>query len=79
MLTPIATTIAISAEKKIDDIKQNFWFRTVVFAASVAGGILFVRLLHTGFAFLPLLGDSAQGKVSPLVAVLRFLRSGLGN
>jgi len=81
MQPPVATTVAMSAEaeKKIDDIKQNFWFRAGVFALSMAGGVLFSRLLHAGFALLPALGDGAHDKASPLVAVLKILHSGLGN
>ncbi len=79
MQTPAVATTAISAEKKIDDIKQSFWFRAAVFALSVAGGILFSRLLHAGFTLLPSLRDGAHGKVSPLVAVLKMLHSGMGN
>jgi hypothetical protein len=79
MQTSAAATMAFFAEKKIDDIKQSFWFRAAVFALSVAGGILFSRLLHAGFAWLPSLGVGAHGKVSPLVAVLKMLRSGMGN
>jgi hypothetical protein len=79
MQTPAAAAVAVSAEKKIDDIKQNFWLRAGVFVLSVAGGILFSRLLHAGFALLPSLGDGAHDKASPLVAVLKMLHSGLGN
>jgi hypothetical protein len=79
MQTPAAATMVISAEKKIDDIKQSFWFRVGVFALSVAAGVVFTRFLHAGFAWLPSLRDGAHGKVSPLVAVLKMLRSGLGN
>lgn len=71
--------MAISAEKKIVDIKQSFWFRAGVFALSVAGGFLFTRLLHTGFALLPSLGHEAHDKASPLVTVLKMFRSGFGN
>ncbi len=71
--------MAMSAEKKIDDIKQTFWFRAAVFVLSVAGGILFSRLLHAGFTLLPSLRDGAHGKVSPLIAALKMLRSGMGN
>lgn len=77
--TSVAATLAISADKKIDDIKQSFWFRIGIFMLSIAGGIIFARLLHAGFALLPVLGGGATGKVSPLMAVLRMLRSGLGN
>jgi hypothetical protein len=79
MRPPAAATVAISTENKIDDIKQNLWFRAAVFALSVAGGILFARLVHAGFAWLPSLRDGAHGKVSPLVAVLKMLHSGFGN
>jgi hypothetical protein len=74
-----AATMAFPAEKRVDDITQNFWFRAGVFVLSVAVGFLFARLLHAGFALLPALGDGATGKASPLVAVLKLLRSGLGN
>jgi hypothetical protein len=79
MQTPAVGSMAISADKKIDDVKLNFWFRAGIFALSVAGGILFTRLLHTGFSLLPSVGDGAADKASPLVAVLKMLHSGLGN
>ena len=79
METPAATVVALSVERKIGDIKQNFWFRAGAFALSVAGGVLFARLLHAGFSVLPTLGDGAQNKVSPVVTILKILRSGLGN
>jgi hypothetical protein len=79
METPAATVVALSAERKIGDIKQNFWFRAGVFALSVAGGVLFARLLHMGFTVLPTFGNGAQNKVGPVLTILRILRSGLGN
>lgn len=78
MQIPVATTMAVSAEKRIGDIKQNFWFRVAAFTLSVAGGILVARLLYAGFVSLPALGDGATDKASPLVALLKILRSGLG-
>jgi hypothetical protein len=79
MQTPTAATMAISADKKIADIKQSFWFRAGVFALAVAGGILFTHLLHAGFCLLPSIKDGAADKTSPLVAVLKMFHSGLGN
>lgn len=79
MQTPAATTMVISPEKKIDDFKQNFWFRAGVFTLAVAGGILFSRLVHAGFSLLPSLANGAHDNASPLVAVLKMVRSGLGN
>jgi len=69
----------ISIDKRIGDIKQNFWFRVGAFALAVAGGVLLARLLYAGFALLPLLGNGAQDKASPVVTVLKMLRSGFGN
>ena len=77
--TPGATAAVPSAERKIGDIKQNFWFRIGAFALSAAGGFLLARLLYVGFIVLPTLTDGAQNKVSPLVTILKLLRSGLGN
>ena len=74
-----AATLAISAEKKIDDFKQSLWFRVAVFVLSMAGGILFARLLHAGFSLLPSLSAGAHDKAGPLAAVLKMLHSGLGN
>jgi hypothetical protein len=79
METPAATVVTFSAEKKTDDFKQNFWVRIGAFALSVAGGFIFARLLYVGFAVLPTLGDGAQNKVSPVVTILKILRSGFGN
>ncbi len=79
MEIPETSAVAISVDKKIGDIKQNFWFRTSMFALSIAGGVVFTRLLYAGLALLPLLGNGAQGKASPVVAVLKMLRSGFGN
>jgi hypothetical protein len=79
METPAITIAALPAEKRIDDLKHNPWFRTAVFALSVAGGFLLARLLHAAFTVLPMLGDGAQGKAGPLFTILRILRSGLSN
>ena len=77
--TPTATAVALLPERKIGNIKQNFWFRTGAFALSAGGGFLFARLLYVGFTALRTLGGGAENKVSPLLTVLRLLRSGLGN
>lgn len=79
MHTPAASAMTIPVEKKLDDIKQNFWFRVGIFTVSAAGGIIFTRLLHAGFTLLPLIGDGAHDKAGPVVAILKLLHSGLGN
>ena len=77
--TPTVTLAAISVEKKMGDVKQNPWFRASAFALSATSGFLFARLLHLGFTLLPTLTDGAEQKAGPLVAILKLLRSGLGN
>ena len=79
METPAATVAVLPAQKKGGDITQNLWFRAAAFALSAAGGFLCARMLHAGFTWLPTLSDGAQDKAGPLVAILKLLRSGLGN
>ena len=76
---PAATAVALSPERKTGNIKQNFWFRAGAFALSVGGGFLFARLLYMGFTVLHTVGGGGENKASPLVAILKLLRSGLGN
>jgi hypothetical protein len=79
METPTVALAAISVEKKTGNVKQNPWLRASAFVLSAASGFLFARLLHLGFTLLPTLTDGAQEKAGPLVAILKLLRSGLGN
>ena len=71
--------MAVSAEKKIADFKQSLWFRAAVFTLSVAGGIVFARVLHAGFSMLPSLSNGAHDNAGPLVTVVKMFHSGLGN
>jgi hypothetical protein len=70
-------TDAVAISEKINDFKQSFWLRAGVFALSVAGGILFVRILHAVFSLLPSLGVHADA--SPVADVLNTLHTGFGN
>jgi len=73
--TPAATAAAVYTEKKIEQIKQNPWIRAGAFALSVTAGFLLARLLHAGFTWLPTLCNGTQDKASPLMAILKLLRS----
>lgn len=76
---PTTDALAISAQARIEALKQNTLFRLGVFGLSVAGGYFFSRLLYTGLQLLPPLAAEAHAKGRPLADVLRTLHSGFGN
>ena len=75
--SPEASTIAISAQTRIDDIKKSSLFRSGVFVTSAAAGYLFSNWVFMGLRLLSVTG-TAHDKGNPLLEMLRMLHSGFG-
>jgi hypothetical protein len=76
--TQETSDIAISAQGRIDDLKEHVLFRLSVFALSAAGGYLFSRLAQVAARLVLSLGAGAHSDASPFMNVVRALCSGLG-
>ena len=76
--SPETSTIAISAQARIDDVKKNTFFRCGVFLTLAAAGYFSSYWVIMGLRLLPSLTGAAHDKGNPLLDMLKMLHSGFG-